>query len=115
MYNEMRLKHYYEIKDKIEKRITELNNLIFGNPLSEVIEIRQKAQEIVKQHGNDYATISKLIEPLAKKEKVLLKQAKNQIDNDKKWMGELVNLKTELGEVKNHIWYMERGRAAPVI
>lgn len=96
-----------ETKARIEKRLAEVKELLDANPLSEICDLRIKAQEILKKHKGDYAKIGELIEPLAKEEKRLFALAKKQT-NSNKLIDEQVNLQVELAEINNEIYYMTR-------
>ena len=92
---------------RIEKRLVKVKGLLNANPLSEICDLRIKAQEIMKEHKGDYAKIGKLIEPLAKEEKRLFAVAKKQTDSNK-LIDEQVKLQVELGELNNELYYMTR-------
>lgn len=46
---------------------------IIDTDLSMIFKIREKAQAILEAHRNDYELVAKLIEPLAKEERHILK------------------------------------------
>lgn len=84
---------------RIRKRLAEIDRIMDSKPLSEIVEGRIKAQAILKQHKGDYKKISELIEPLAIKEKELFKLAKKQNSNRFDFIGEKVELGSQLSEL----------------
>jgi hypothetical protein len=97
-----------EAMTRIEKRMVKVQGLLDASPLSEICDLRIKACEIMEEHKGDYDKIGKLIGPMAEKEKRLFVLAKRQTKDSNKWIDELVKLGSELGELKNEMWRMER-------
>lgn len=95
---------------RIEKRLAEIDRIMGVNPLSEICEGRIKAQAILKENKGDYEKISKLIEPLADKEKELFKLAKTQSKNTLKFIDEKIALQGELGDLQNEKYFIDLKR-----
>lgn len=95
---------------RIEKRIPKLEELIFANPLSEILDLRIQASEILKKHKGDYIKMGALIEPLAAKEKRLFKAARSQTKNAGKWIHEQVDLQQQLYQLKNELFTCQARR-----
>ncbi len=100
-----------EVSDKLTIRIDHLNKIIFGNFLSEIIEGRQKAQEIITVNKKDHAAISKLLAPLAAKEKELFLLAEEQSANSAKYIQEVVRLQSERTDIINKLFFMQKREA----
>lgn len=86
---------------RIEKRLKDVNYFLETNYVSRIIELRQEAQKIMVKHGEDYKTISKLIEPLAKEEKEMRKISKMDFI---KLMDEKVKLEFEQEGLRNELF-----------
>lgn len=93
---------------RIEARIATIDEVVFANPLSQIIKGRMKANEILSEHKDDHQTILELIKPLAAEEKRLFalaekqKQSSELIDEKATLSVELVDLKNELFHITSH-------------
>lgn len=90
-------------KASLEKEIEKLRYLLFeARPLSEILELQEKAREIIDRNI-DYAEKVKLIEPLAIKEKslwaVIKKIGKISVNGPER----LAHLEFELWEINREI------------
>ena len=94
---------------QIEKRLEKVKAVLDASPLSEICEIRIKAQEIMKKHKGDYGKIAELIEPLSEEEKRLFVLAKKKV-NSSKLIDEQVRLQVELGDLNGELYYIERAK-----
>jgi len=94
---------------KVKKEVKEIDFLLSANPLGRICEIRIEAQKILQQHGDDHATILKLIKPLGEEEKrmfALCEKQKNTIALcDRKCA-----LEFELYDLGLEMYYIEQGR-----
>lgn len=93
---------------KIERRIKKIDSIIYANPASRIIEIRQEAQKIMIDNKGDYEKISKLIEPLAKEEKKQFALYKNQSKNQFKLMDEKAEISLERDQLISELYFIER-------
>lgn len=96
---------------RIEKRLSVIEEIMEANPLSEICEGRIKAQAILKENKGDYAKISKLMEPLAAREKELFKLAKLQSENTFKRIDEKVQLESELYDLRMEKYHIDQRKA----
>jgi len=92
---------------KIDGEISKIDDLLDANPLSEICEIREKAAEILDQNKGDYETISKLIGPLAEREKELFKIARKQTSTNS-LVDRKVRLMSDRGRLINDIFFAEK-------
>lgn len=97
-----------EMISRIKARLLEIDNILTARPIAGIFDARRKAHQIMKENEGDYSKIAKLIEPLAKEEKRLLKLAGQQKDM-LKLMDEEYRLKSELNDLENE-QFMERVR-----
>jgi|GEM_PF-5706675 len=93
---------------QLEKKSEKLNALIYANPINDVISARQSAAEIIKEHQGDSVKISKLLEPLAVKEKNAFELHERQMKNSSKWCEELAKVDFDLGQLKTELYYIEQ-------
>ena len=92
---------------EVNDRIVEIDRILYANPLSDICQLRIKAQEIMDDNGNDYVKIAKLIKPLERKEKELFKIAKKQNTDSVDLIDEKVKLKSELLDLKSELYWIE--------
>lgn len=90
-------------KSEIEK----IDLILNANPLGRVCEIRIEAQKILHKHGNDNATIAKLLKPMAIEEKKMFLLYEKQKDMVK-LIDRKVHLEHELYELGNELYIIER-------
>ena len=62
-----------------------------------------------QKHGDDHATIARLLKPLGEEEKRMLSLAEKQ-KNTMAMIDKQVELEHELYELGNELYYIERGR-----
>ena len=94
---------------RVTKRLEKIKALSAANPLSEICDVRAKAQEILTKHKGDNDKIMELISPLADKEKKLFALAKRQSSKEgRKWIDEQVKLEVELHELNNELYWMTK-------
>lgn len=95
---------------RIEKRISEIDSIIFADPLSEIIELRQEAQKRLdeaRENGTDSSDeFLAYIKKCSKKEKELFKLAEKQQDTNK-LLDEKSKLKSELSSLHSEKHYIE--------
>jgi pyridoxine 5'-phosphate synthase PdxJ len=95
---------------QIEKKLTKIDQFIDATPGSDIIEARQEAAKIIKEHKGDYKKIAELIGPLADREKkafiLARQQCKPGVTSRK--IDEKVKLEVELSELRNELYYIER-------
>ena len=96
-------------KASLEKEIEKLRYLLFeARPLAEILELQEKAREIIDRNI-DYSEKIKLIEPLAIKEKslwaVIKKIDKIRLNGPEK----LAHLEHELFEINSYLWRLKNG------
>jgi hypothetical protein len=94
-----------EAIDTVRGKIKDCEELFYANPLGRIFEIRFEAQKILKQHGNDHATIARLLKPLAEEEGLMLDVAEKQ-KNTNVLIMQLIALRTELLGLKNELFYI---------
>ncbi len=93
---------------EIEKRIKEIDKIVFSNSLSEICQLRIDAQKILEENRGDYTKIAELITPLAEREKKLFKIARNQVDNSIALLKEKGKIEIELSELKNELYFIKQ-------
>jgi hypothetical protein len=93
---------------RVDNRIKKLKELIHSNPYSELAAIMREGHQIMEAGGKDYAAIAKKLDPLAKREKVLIKLSESQRKNTSKWITELVDKESQLYDLNNELWYVAR-------
>ena len=106
MENDATIRALNAEKERLEKKIKEFRHYMFeSNAISEIIAGRIKAQEILENYKGNYKKISKLFEPLARREKELFaiseKEKKYQSQG---YMKKFVKLESELNEINNQIY-----------
>ena len=97
-----------EAINRIEKRSSKLESLIYGNPISQVFDLRIKAGEILKKYKGDNKIIAEMFEPMAKEEKRLMRAAQLQTKNSMKWSEEKSKIDFELGQLKTELYCMKQ-------
>jgi len=99
-----------EAMRRIEKRVKVIDELIYANPWSEIIELHSQAKKLLAEAGNDYASISKEMEQLAAAEKKQLALVKQQ-KKGAKLTEEQVRIESEHGELRSELFFMsQRGQ-----
>lgn len=91
----------------VSKKIASTRELMAANPIGEIIALRKKAYEIMKEHGSDHKTIARLIEPLGKEEKHWLRIAEKQKDFIK-LCDKLVSLEAELYDLNTELYCINK-------
>lgn len=94
---------------QVQKKVAKIKAVLSANPLGRIIEIRIEAQKILQQHGDDHATIVRLLNPLAEEEKLMFTIAEKQRDT-MALIDKQVDLEHELSELLGELYYIERGR-----
>lgn len=90
-----------------KKEVEKIKFLLSANPIGRICELWIEAQKILQQHGDDDATILRLISPLAEEEKKMLALAKKQ-KNTMALIDRQVELELELYELGREIYHIER-------
>lgn len=95
---------------RIDKRAAVIRAIIDARPISVIIELRQKAIEIMETYKEDYSKIAAAIEPLGKEEKKQLAIFEKQ-KGTKLW-DELAGLESEKQDLSGELVIidMRRGR-----
>lgn len=88
------------------KKIERIKYLLSANPVGRICELRIEAGKLLGKHGDDYATIAKLIKPLAEEEKLMLDIAEKQKDMAK-LIESQVAIEHELYELGRELYYIE--------
>lgn len=97
------------IRDSIkicEKKVKKLKADIFANPLSDLITLQRDTIEAAKKM--DLKDSGPFLKKAIRKEKQLRKLCEDQIKHSDRWMDELTEYESELGELKNDLYYLER-------
>lgn len=87
-----------------DRKIAKIRALMNATPASDIIAGRKEFQRILVEHKGDHETISRLLQPLAKREKQLFAMAKKQT-NMSKDIDRLVTLELERGELQRELFY----------
>ena len=95
---------------KLEKRLTQIKQIIDATPASRILELRREAAKIMEQHWPDHVATAKLIEPLAAEEKRMFAIAKKQ-KNLIKLIDEEVRIEMEIGDLRKRLFWEEKKRA----
>ncbi len=93
---------------KTTKRISVIDNILNAEPLSDIIQLRKEGQKILDDNRDDNQKLAELIKPYAKKEKELFRIAKIQTDSTLELINEKVKLSSELGDLKNELYFIEQ-------
>jgi phosphoenolpyruvate carboxylase len=91
--------------DRIKKQLADIKALEAQRPFERIIEIRQEASRISEECGRDYNKIVKLLEPLAKEEKALLRIADKQMDP--KLLDREFALEDDLRDLEQSLFYLQ--------
>lgn len=94
---------------QVEKKVAAIKALLSANPLGRICEIRIEAQKILQQHGDDHATIARLLKPLGEEEKRMFALAEKQ-KNTMALIDKQVALEHELYELGHELYFINRGR-----
>lgn len=93
---------------RIDKRLSQIKELIDARPIATIIELRIKAQAFSEKHKDDYAKIAEAVKPLAKEEKrqhaIFKKQEGTQL-----W-DERLRLETEKHDLANELFFLMKRR-----
>lgn len=96
---------------RCEKRIAELEKLIYACPLTDILKLRQEFSKRLKviQANKDYSNKEWLnwLEDSTKKEKELFKFAKTQNKKIPAWIDESVKLRMQLSDLSSEKFYAE--------
>jgi hypothetical protein len=95
--------------DQVQKKVVATKELLSANPLGRICEIRIEANKILQQHGDDYATIARLLKPLGEEEKRMFSLAEKQ-KNSMALIDKQVELEHELYELGCELYLINRGR-----
>lgn len=101
--NTMMVKVLNETIAMCEKRVSEIKDILDADPITTVIAGRQQAQAIMEKHKGDYATIARLIDPLAKAEKKAFAAFEKQ-KKSCELIDEQVKLEFEAQQCRNELW-----------
>jgi malate/lactate dehydrogenase len=101
--------------EQVQRKLKEVDVLLESNPASEIICIRMEAQKLLNENTTlkqrtSSEFISKL-EALSKREKeqfALAEKGKDSI----KLIDQKVKLEFELSDLRNELYYIERGRVS---
>lgn len=94
---------------QVQKKVAKIKAVLSANPLGRICEIRIEAQKILQQHGDDHATIVRLLKPLGEEEKRMFTTAEKQ-KNTMALIDKQVELEHELSELLGELYFIERGR-----
>ncbi len=102
----MRIEYYIKIKEIIEKRIREIDNILNADPYRDIITLRLRADVLLQSDLSDKEKSCSL-KRFAKKEKELIHMAKLQ-EKSLELIKEKVRLSQDLYDCKNAIWRKRR-------
>ena len=97
-----------EAIERIEKRIKEIKKIVFSNPLSDIIKLRQDVYPKIKSMDILDPELIKIVSEAAKKEKSLFKLADRQIKESVDLISELAKIQNELGTLKSEQWMIQQ-------
>ena len=90
---------------KAEKRVAHLESLIYANPASEIIGLRQELAKKLETH--EPSEIIDWITESSEKEKKLFRLHKRQMKESTKWMDEQAKITCELSQLYSELRAIE--------
>ena len=93
----------------ISKRINEIKHIVFEHHLSKMLEVEKDAIETAKKMIKDGKDATQYLNEKSKERDRLHKLAK-QSCNSSKLIDQLVQLKSELKDLNNELWAIERAK-----
>ena len=88
----------------LEKRANEIREIVYSNPFQEILVLREKAKEAIAVNG--YTSSLELIKTLAKRERVLLHQARQQKRHSSALILELIGVDMQIDAFKKELFQM---------
>jgi hypothetical protein len=102
------LEHLKDLKLSLEKDRKEYSDIVYGNFLGRICELRMMIPEITKKYGDDYKTLLEIIRPLAAEEKECFRMANLQ-KKSAEYIEKIVQLDAQIAELSIDISRKERG------
>ena len=87
---------------KIQKKIKELNDILFSNHIAGIFNIRKKASKIIDDKSMKPEEVTFLLRKYSKEEKILQKNIKLQ--KEEKTKEQLIELALELEDIRKIIY-----------
>ncbi len=85
-----------------EKRLAKIDEILHGNHISKVMDIRRKANEILKGK-EDHATKARLLGPLAKAEKAEMAAFRRQNKHFQRLFQEQIRIDSDLRDLQTNL------------
>lgn len=88
----------------LEKRVDEIRYIVYANPFKEILVLREQVKDAITNNG--YSASLGLIDTLARRERVLLQQARQQKRQSSALILELLGVDMQIDEYKKELFHL---------